>query len=109
MGEEESTSRVVWIGARFRVSVVRPVVPYPFVKVRLNGEKNICDVIRDIFTRQNDCTYPVILGAPSRPMLRMEFVLCVRMKGKKIENSICSGIGKNFLNVCLLYPLKIIK
>lgn len=43
MGEEESTSRVVWISARFRVSVVRPVVPYPFVKVRLiEWEKNIC-------------------------------------------------------------------
>lgn len=35
VGEEESTSRVVRIGPRFRVSVVRPVVPYPFVKVGL--------------------------------------------------------------------------
>ena len=50
VGEEESTSRVVWISARFRVSVVRPVVPYPFVKVRLI-EKNIRGVIRDIYLR----------------------------------------------------------
>lgn len=40
----------MWISARFRVSVVRPVVPYPFVKVRLI-EKNIRGVIRDIYLR----------------------------------------------------------
>lgn len=104
MGEEESTSRVVWIGARFRVSVVRPVVPYPFVKVRLNGEKNICDVIRDIFTRRNDCTYPVILGAPSRPMLRMEFVLCVRMKGKNDREQYLFGNWEKFSQCVLTVP-----